>query len=313
MTGVLVIAEHRQGELRPITRELASAAATYGQPVALAIVGSTAEALGEAASLAGVDEVIVASSASEEFDSHLWCNAAAELIAARDPDLVLVGHTVDSMSFAPAVAAKLGLGFASDVVSFRAVDGELRAVRPFYGGKVEGELEFPSGRPVMMMLRPGTWPEAEAGPTTPRTTFPSSAGATPIRHLGFREPARGDLDITSAPFLLSIGRGVGEQDAIAQFENLAGALGATLACSRPLVDAGWLDEARQVGQSGTTVTPKVYLAFGISGAVQHLAGMKAAGTIIAVNSDPEAAIFSVAHYGAVCDLFDVADELEALA
>ena len=131
-----------------------------------------------------------------------------------------------------------------------------------------------------------------------------------MRHISYAEPPAGDVDITQAEFLVSIGRGVEEQSNIAQFEELAEAIGATLSCSRPLVDGGWMPESRQVGQSGRTVTPKVYLAFGISGAVQHLAGMKSAATIIAINTDPEAAIFCVAHFGAVCDLFDVADELK---
>ena len=120
------------------------------------------------------------------------------------------------------------------------------------------------------------------------------------------------MDITTADFLLSIGRGIGERENIELFEGLAQKMGATLGVSRPLVDAGWMPASRQVGQSGKTVKAKVYLAFGISGAVQHLAGMKTSGTIIAVNTDPEAAIFNVAHYGATCDLFEVAEELEKL-
>ena len=132
------------------------------------------------------------------------------------------------------------------------------------------------------------------------------------RHRELREAAKSDVDITTADFLLSIGRGIGEQENIAMFEELAQKIGATLAVSRPIVDAGWMPNARQVGQSGKTVKPKVYLAFGISGAVQHLAGMKTSETIIAVNTDPEAAIFDVAHYGAVADLFDVAEELAKL-
>ena len=127
------------------------------------------------------------------------------------------------------------------------------------------------------------------------------------------DAAVGDVDIATADFLLSIGRGIGGQEAIPQFEQLAEKLGAVLSVSRPLVDAGWMPNARQVGQSGKTVKPKVYLALGISGAVQHLAGMKASETIIAVNTDPEAAIFNVAHFGAVADLFDVAEELEKLS
>jgi electron transfer flavoprotein alpha subunit len=120
------------------------------------------------------------------------------------------------------------------------------------------------------------------------------------------------VDITTADFLLSIGRGVGDKENLPQFEDLAGKMGAILSVSRPLVDQGWMPNSRQVGQSGKTVKPKIYLALGISGAVQHLAGMKTSGTIIAVNTDPEAAIFNVAHYGAVADLFEVAEELEKL-
>ena len=137
-------------------------------------------------------------------------------------------------------------------------------------------------------------------------------GVARTEHVSFQEAAGGDVDITKAEFLLSIGRGVEDKDNIPRFEALAEKLGATLSSSRPLVDAGWMPSALQVGQSGKTVKPRVYLALGISGAVQHLAGMRSADTIIAVNTDPEAPIFGVAHYGAVADLFEVADELEAL-
>ena len=134
--------------------------------------------------------------------------------------------------------------------------------------------------------------------------------AARTEHLGYREVQEGDVDISKADFLLSIGRGVEDRDNIERFEELAEKLGATLSVSRPLVDAGWMPSARQVGQSGKTVKPRVYLAMGISGAVQHLAGMRTAETIIAVNTDPEAPIFNVAHYGAVKDMFELADELE---
>jgi electron transfer flavoprotein alpha subunit len=135
-------------------------------------------------------------------------------------------------------------------------------------------------------------------------------GVAATEHLGFDEVQESEVDITKAPFLMSIGRGVEDKDEIPRLEALAERLGATLSVSRPLVDAGWMPSARQVGQSGKTVKPRVYLALGISGAVQHLAGMRTAETIIAVNTDPEAPIFGVAHFGAVADLFEVVDELE---
>ena len=162
------------------------------------------------------------------------------------------------------------------------------------------------------MLRAATWPPAEGAGSATVSQLAVEAGRLGPGISTTSKPQVADVDITTADFLLSIGRGVGERENIPRFEELAGKMGATLGVSRPLVDAGWMPASRQVGQSGKTVKPKVYLAFGISGAVQHLAGMKTAGTIIAVNTDPEAAIFNVAHYGATCDLFDVAEELEKL-
>jgi electron transfer flavoprotein alpha subunit len=166
------------------------------------------------------------------------------------------------------------------------------------------------------MIRPGTF--APALPSGADGAAPVSAfevaglgDAARTEHAGYREAPAGDVDITKAEFLLSIGRGVAERDNIPRFEELARRLGATLSVSRPIVDAGWMPSGRQVGQSGKTVKPRVYLALGISGAVQHLAGMRTAETIIAVNTDPEAPIFGVAHYGAVVDMFELADELEA--
>src|SRR5438874_7073174 len=216
------------------------------------------------------------------------------------------------MGYAGAVAAKLGLGFASDVFAVSRDGDALVATRAFYGSKTHGELEFAAGKQVLLLLRPTAWPPAEGRGSASVTELTLEPVASRARHIEFREAAKGDVDITTADFLLSIGRGIGEQENIAMFEELAAKLGATLAVSRPIVDAGWMPNARQVGQSGKTVKPKVYLAFGISGAVQHLAGMKTSETIIAVNTDPEAAIFDVAHYGAVADLFDVAEELAKL-
>jgi electron transfer flavoprotein alpha subunit len=164
----------------------------------------------------------------------------------------------------------------------------------------------------VLLLRRTVWPQAEAGGGAARSETEMALPASRARHVEFVEAPAADVDITAADFLLSIGRGIGEREHIERFAKLAQKMGAVLSVSRPIVDAGWAPSARQVGQSGKTVKPKVYLALGISGAVQHLAGMKASGTIIAVNTDPEAAIFGVAHYGAVTDLFDVADELEEL-
>ena len=311
MTGTLVIAEHLRGRLRDVTRELVTAARELGGPVAVAVIARDPSALAGQANISGVDEIVTVSVDAEEFSADAYADAVAELVRARQPSVVLTGFTVNGMGYAPAVAARLDLGFASDVIAVDSDGGSVVAERDFYGAKVRGELEFSGKETVLLMLRPTTWPPAEGtGSATVSELAVSTASRS--RHLEYVEAAAGDVDITKADFLLSIGRGIGDQEHIPLFEGLAGKMGATLGVSRPLVDAGWMPASRQVGQSGKTVKPKVYVAFGISGAVQHLAGMKTSGTIIAVNTDPEAAIFNVAHYGAVCDVFEVAEELEKL-
>jgi electron transfer flavoprotein alpha subunit len=308
--SVLVVAEHLKGELRPVTLELVSAAGDLGGPVVVAVIGRSE--LAEQVNVAGVDEILTVAVEQDEFENDVYQAALEKLVAERNPRTVLLGFTVNSMGYGPAVAARLGLGFASDVFAIRDEGGSLVAERAFYGSKVHAEIEFPNHEQALLLLRPTTWPPAEGAGSANVTEVSLDGIESRARHKEFVEVATGDVDITTADFLLSVGRGIGEKENLERFEGLAEKMGATLSVSRPLVDAGWVPNARQVGQSGKTVKPKVYLALGISGAVQHLAGMKTSGTIIAVNSDPEAAIFNVAHYGAVADLFEVAEELDKL-
>jgi electron transfer flavoprotein alpha subunit len=268
------------------------------------------ERFAEALSAEGVDELLLVPTPGEHFEAHVYQRAVEELVEAEGSGLVLLGHTIDSLGFGPAVAAHRRLGFASDVISLTWEDGPV-AGRGAYGDKLVAELEFPGRDCTLLMLRPGSFDPVSAGSSVPtRTVELDLDGVSATEHVGFEEVQDSGVDITKATFLVSIGRGVEDKDEIPRFEALAERLGATLSVSRPLVDAGWMPSARQVGQSGKTVKPRVYLALGISGAVQHLAGMRTAETIIAVNTDPEAPIFGVAHYGAVADLFEVADELE---
>jgi electron transfer flavoprotein alpha subunit len=309
--SVLVIAEHLRGELRDVTRELVTAAQELEGPVTLAVIAREPARID--AGIAGVDEIVQVDVEADEFENDVHQEAVEALIRERKPDVVLGGFTVNAMGFAAAVAVKLGLGFASDVHGLRVEDGDLVATRSFYGAKVSGDVDFPGKETVLLLLRPTAWPPAEPADGQAVTQLQVPSASSRARHREFVEAPAGDVDITTADFLLSIGRGIGDKEAIPQFEQLAEKMGAVLSVSRPLVDAGWMSNARQVGQSGKTVKAKVYLALGISGAVQHLAGMKTCGTIIAVNTDPEAAIFNIAHYGAVADLFDVAEELEKLS
>ena len=310
--SVLVVAEHLHGEVRNVTRELITAGRALG-PVAVAVIARDPAPLISPVDVDGVNEIVSVAAGTDEFESDTYQQVVEVLIAARRPRVVLLGSTVNGMAYGPAVAAKLGIGFASDVHGVALEGSAVVATRSFYGGKAYAEVEFPGAETVLLMLRPTAWPATEGQGSAAVTEFDVPTLPARTRHVSFHQPEQsGDVEITAAEFLLSIGRGVVEKDNIAQFEELAAKLGATLSVSRPLVDAGWMPGSRLVGQSGKTVKPKVYLAFGLSGAVQHVAGMRSASTIIAVNTDPEASIFSVAHYGAVADMFDVADELEKL-
>jgi electron transfer flavoprotein alpha subunit len=312
MSGTLVVAEHLRGEVRDVTFELVTAARQVGAPVTMAVVAKNPDPLAEAVDVEGVDEIVRVAVASEEFENDVWQQALEALIEAREPEVVILGFTVNAMGYAPAVAAKLGMGYASDVFALSIEPDGLVVRRAFYGAKVHGEVVFPGKDRTLLMLRAGAWESAQGPGAAALTDLSIDVAPARARHRDFVEIPAGDVDITTADFLLSIGRGIGAKETIPDFQELVERMGAILSSSRPLVDAGWMPAARQVGQSGKTVKPKVYLALGISGAVQHLAGIKGGGTVIAVNTDPEAAIFGIADYGAVADLFEVAEALKEL-
>jgi electron transfer flavoprotein alpha subunit len=317
MSGILIIAEQRRGELRPVSLELVTAAQDLRraqEEVAVAVLAKAPEGFVKALSVAGVDEIVTVQVPATEFDPDTFESAIGALIAKRNPDVVLVAHSVDSFGFAAALAARLGLGFATDVFDVQRIDGELVATRGGYGQKVNVEVDFPGRSTVLLAIRGGAFkpPEQTASPRV--TAFDAPAVQSRATNREFIEMSAGDdVDMTGAEFILTIGRGIGEEAKVPQFRELADAVGATLGCSRPIADAGWLPKSRQVGQSGKTASAcKLYIAMGVSGAIQHLAGMKHVSTIVAVNSDAEASIFGVAKYGIVGDIFEIADELRRL-
>jgi electron transfer flavoprotein alpha subunit len=317
VSGILVIAEQRRGELRPVSLELIGAAQSLrrdGEQVAVAVLGQEPARFVPALSVAGVDAIVTVKVPQPEFDPDTFAAAVGALIKARSPDVVLVAHSVDSFGYAAALAAAQGYGFATDVFKAERIDGELVATRGGYGQKVSVELDFPGRSTVLLALRANMFkpPDAAAAPQV--TDFEAPAAAARAEGKEFVElSAADDVDMTAAEFILSIGRGIGEEAKVPQFRELADAVGATLGCSRPIADAGWLPKSRQVGQSGKTASAcKLYIAMGVSGAIQHLAGMKHVSTIIAVNTDAEASIFTVATYGIVGDIFEIAEELRRL-
>jgi electron transfer flavoprotein alpha subunit len=321
VSGIVVLAEARDGALRPASFELIGVArelsAQGAGPVTIALVDHEAEVLAQTLAVAGVQEILAVPTPEPRFEAHATQAVVEQLIARCRPSLVLAGHTIDSLGFAPAVAARGAHGFASDITALSWSEHGALARRPAYGEQLIAELDFPGKETVVLLLRsgafaaaPGDGPTMDAGEATVELLALDLGASARSERVELREAPSGGVDIAKADFVLAIGRGAASAERVAELEQLAARIGAALAVSGPLVEAGWATRARKVGQSGKTVAPRVYLALGISGAAQHIAGMSRSRTIVAVNSDARARIFDVAHYGAVADLFDVAAELE---
>ena len=312
MSDVLAVSEHRDGELRDISHEVVTAGAQLaeetGGELHVAVIGGDVDAFASALDLEGVDAIHTVDQ-GEEFNHGIYTQAIEAMAAADDPQYVVAPNTVNGLDYAPAVAGALDVPLVTDAVALDTTDG-LTVSREFYGGKTEGAVEV-EGERAVVTIRPGEWPAAEGSGGATIEEFEvdiddSELGTTVN---GFEEVGGGDIDITEADVLVSIGRGIDEEENIEIIEELADAMDATMSASRPIVDNGWLPQDRQVGQSGKKVTPDVYIAIGISGAVQHVAGMKGAETIIVINNDPSAPIYDIADYGIVDDLFDVVPAL----
>ncbi|ADQ68409.1 electron transfer flavoprotein subunit alpha [Halogeometricum borinquense DSM 11551] len=312
MSDILAVAEHRRGDLRDVSYELVTAgrelAEATGGDLHLAIISGDVDTFASHLNLDGVDTIHTVEY-GEEFNHDVYTQAACALTEELDPQYVLTPNSVNGLDYAPAVANRLGLPVVSDAIGM-AFDGGLTVTREMYGSKVETTIEVDSERAVVT-IRGGEWEPTEADGDADVAVFDFTPDESEIgsRVTGFEEVGGGDVDITEADVLVSVGRGIEEEENIELVERLADALGATLSSSRPIVDNGWLPKNRQVGQSGKVVTPDVYIAVGISGAVQHVAGMKGSETIVAINTDPNAPIFDIADYGVVGDLFDVVPEL----
>jgi electron transfer flavoprotein alpha subunit len=250
----------------------------------------------------------------ENFNSDAYQKVLAMLIRAHKPILTMIGHTSYGMELAPRLAASLNIPIATDCIDL-AFEGELLYVtRQMYGGKVNVKAVLRKAESYIVTVRQAVF--ATAKPQTPlkgaviEEPSPLTEEATIKRFIKFVQPPPGGVDITATEKLVSVGRGVKDAANIPAVEELAEALGAVLACSRPIVDKGWLPSDRQVGNSGRTVTPKLYLAVGISGAFQHIIGMKNSDLIIAINKDPKAPIFNFSDYAIVEDLFKIVPMLK---
>ncbi len=238
-----------------------------------------------------------------------FTDGLAELIRTKQFQVVLFPHTYQVRDFAPKLATRFDRSLISDVIRLRVDSGVLFVTRQLFQGKMNAEIK-PLGEPVFLSLQAGAYRAGEAEGVVVEAM--PAAGAAPRQkpEEKFREAARA-VDLSAAPIIVSVGRGIKEKENLSLIEDLAGALGAEIAASRPICDNGWLPMERQVGSSGQTVAPKLYVAVGLSGAIQHLVGMKGAKTVVAINKDENAPIFEVADYGMCADLFEVLPALTA--
>jgi electron transfer flavoprotein alpha subunit len=314
MSGVLVLMEQRGGAWNRMSFEALAAgqqlAAKLGIECSAAVIGENLDTLSSELTGKNLAKVFtVQHELLNTYTSDGYLTALEQLVKYAAPSYVLMPHTYQVRDFAPALATRFKQILISDVIAIH--DGPV-FVRQLLQGKLNADYKHSSTGPCFLSVQAGTFraEAVEAGSATVEN-FAPQLDASQIRSKPgepFREAAQ-TVDLSAAPVIVSVGRGIGEQENIAVVEELAAALGAELAASRPICDNGWLPMERQVGSSGQTVSPKLYLAVGISGAIQHLVGMKGSKTVIAINKDENAPIFEVADYGVVGDLFEIVPAL----
>jgi electron transfer flavoprotein alpha subunit len=321
MSGVLAILEQRDGSLHKTAVEALAAASQIGAglslPVFAAVLGSGVDAVAQTLSGYALAKVhAIEHELLAQYTPDGYVIALKQLIEQHHPAYVILPHTYQVRDFAPKLATALNRVLVSDAIGYRIDGGALVLVRQLFQGKINADIRFSGEPPYFASVQAGAFraDKLQSGSAPIEKTSP---GLKPeqirtIPHEPFRESQRA-VDLGAAQIIVSVGRGIKEAENIPVVQKLADALGAELAASRPICDNGWLPMERQVGSSGQTVAPKLYVAVGISGAIQHLVGMKGSKTIVAINKDPEAPIFEVADYGIVGDLFEVVPALiEAL-
>jgi len=312
--GVLVFAEQREGKFRKVALEAVSEgkrlADKIGAELSAAVIGSGVENIGGLLGAYGAAKVYVVDDAAlDNYAPDGYAKALTRIVKDTEPTILLMGCTSTGRDLGAKMAARLATGLAADCTALDIKDGKLVATRPMYAGKVMAEVTCPDSMPQIATIRPNVFSVEEPDKTKSAEVIKVAAEMSPdelrTRVREVIKAAGGAVDLTEAQIIVSGGRGMGGAEQFKVLEELAAVLGAAVGASRSAVDAGWRDHQFQVGQTGKTVSPVLYIACGISGAIQHLAGMKTSKVIVAVNKDPEAPIFKVADYGIVGDLFEV--------
>ena len=315
--SILAVMEHRAGAWNRMSFETLAAAQQFAKELntqaSAAVLGDAPDALAAELATKQLEKVhAVEHALLKDYTPEAWSIALRQLIEQVKPSLVLFPHTYQVRDFLPKLATSLGKVAVSDVVSHRVENGQVILVRQLFQGKVNADVRMAGDAPHFASLQAGAFRADQlAAGTAPVEKFAPQISAGDIRTKPldlFRESQRA-VDLGAADIIVSVGRGIKEAENIPIVQKLADALGAELAASRPICDAGWLPMERQVGSSGQTVAPKMYVAVGISGAIQHLVGMKGSRVVVAINKDANAPIFEIADYGIVGDLFQIVPEL----
>jgi len=321
---ILVVTEQRQGKWNNTSFETLAAAqqiaSALSGTVSAVVVGKGVDALANELAGKNIAEVLqVEHDLLESYTPDGFCVALKQVIESAKPQLVLFPHTYQVRDFVPKLAAMLGKGMVGDCIGYRLEGGKLVFVRQMFQGKTAADVTFLGDGPWFASFQSGSFradqvaaSESGAKPVH-RVTIELKAEQIRTKPLELFKEAKSAVDLTQAPLIVAVGRGIKAPENIPQAEAVAKAMGAEIAASRPICDEGWLPMERQIGSSGQTVAPKLYLALGISGAIQHVVGMKGARTIVAINKDQNAPIFEIADYGVVGDIFEIMPALtEAL-
>jgi electron transfer flavoprotein alpha subunit len=319
---ILVITEQRQGKWNNTSFETLVAAqqiaADTGSAISAVVIGKGVQNFADEVAAKNVAEVLlVEHDLLENYTPDGYCVALSQLIQNAKPDLVLFPHTYQVRDFAPKLAAQLGKGMIADCVGFHKDGDKLVFVRQMFQGKTAADVTFQGPAPWFASFQSGAF-RADALGAHPSGKAPINKISVDVKPEQIRtkplelfKEAKSAVDLTQAPIIVSVGRGIKAPENIPQAEALAKAIGGEMAASRPICDEGWLPMERQIGSSGQTVAPKLYLALGISGAIQHVVGMKGARTIVAINKDANAPIFEIADYGVVGDIFELMPAITA--
>ena len=310
-SGILVFIEHRDGVVSKTSFEAIAAAQNLGaklqQQVSAVVLGSDPEAMAQQVAAYDLLRVVAASNPKlANYTPDGYTDAMEKVVRQLDPQLVVMSHTYLVRDFGPKLAARFGKSLISDCIRAEAVDTSITFTRRIFLGKLDADVVSDGAAPVFATFQAGAYRPDYAAKGSGATVEKQDVEVGEIRmspEAPFQEVKQA-VDLSKAEIIVAIGRGIKSKENIALAEKLAEVLGGDIAASRPICDAEWLPIDRQIGSSGQTVAPKLYIALGISGAIQHLVGMKNSGTIVAINKDPEAPIFDLADYGVVGDLFE---------